>query len=120
MLIPSADTVAQERLNVAIIAVIVATIGVFFGLPNLLRYLEDRRRTKRQNGVRDVLLKLGKATIADFMLNLRLSQAQIEKGLQELHRSGEITPHGDITGFRTIWMFKIHPHSSSSRWPSRF
>jgi len=90
-------------------------------LPNLLRYLEDRRKKKRQEGIQDVLLKLGQATIGDFMLHLpSISESQIVKAVGELHRDGMITPHGDATGQRTIWMFKIHPDAVSPRWHGKF
>lgn len=119
--LPDPNTIAYQRLIVAISALVVAAIGVFFGLPNLLKYLAECKRKKRQDGVRDVLLKFGQATVGDFMLHLpKLSQAQIECAVQELHRANEITPHGDVTGQRTIWMFKIHPHVTRSRFPSRF
>ena len=116
MTIPSADTVAQQRLIVAILALFVAAISVFFALPNLLRYLEDRSKKKRQNAIRDALLRFGDCHTGDFLFHCpKLSQVDLEKGLEELQRGGEIVQYMDHTD-RIKWRFRVNPQSVPPRY----
>lgn len=115
MIAPTQDTVAYQRLIVAICAVLVAAIGVIFGLPNLLRYLDDRRRKTRQSQVRQVLLRYGDTATGEFIVRCPLlSEFERDKALKELEEDGVIVPYEEKTG-RTKWRFKIHPHSISTR-----
>ena len=124
MISPTQDTVTHWGLTwpqilTLIVALLSVVFGVIFGLPNLFRYLAELSKNKRQDRVRDVLLKIGTGSTGDFMFHCpKLTQAESEKALIELERAGEIVRHQDATG-RTMWHFKIHPSSIESRQRNR-
>jgi hypothetical protein len=101
------ETIAHRQLIVAIFGVIIAGIALFFAMPNLLQYLGERKLKKRQDHIRDVLLKYGPSCTGDFMFRCpQLSQDQRDKALQEMERDGEIYSHIEVNG-STRWYFKI-------------
>jgi hypothetical protein len=103
------ESIAHWQLLVAVVAVILGFTGLWFAMPNLLRYLKDLSKEKRQNAIRDALLRYGSGGVDDFKLWYpHLSQKQIEKAINELLRSGEITENRDAHD-RLKWHFTVHP-----------
>jgi hypothetical protein len=112
---PTQDTVTHWGLTwPQILTLAVALFGVFFALPNLLRYLEERFKKKRQDAVRVIILNRGAASKGDMMHD-GMKDIDATKAINELHLSGEIVPSEDVGG-RVIWRFKIHPHSVEPRY----
>src|SRR5271156_2962687 len=99
------ETIAHSQLTVAIVAVIIAAIALFFGMPNLLEYVASQRKEKRQDRIRDVLREFGPTYTGDFMFRCpKLSQKERDLALLELSRTEEIVSYTDRTG-RVIHAF---------------
>lgn len=96
--------------QVALWGIIAAAVVAFIvNGPRMVKEIREHFRNKRQNRVRDVLLKVASAHRGDFMFHSpKLSQSQLEKALDEMARSGELVNHQDHAG-RTMWRFKVHP-----------
>lgn len=91
---------------VVFFALILAAVCLFLSFPKLLRNIQDRRRQKRQNAVRDVIRRRGVATKAD-MTRDGIPESDAAKAISEMHRSGEIVP--SMTGEVALWKFKNSP-----------
>ena len=72
----------------------------------------EKAAQKRQDAVRDIILKRGAPSKGDMMQD-GMKDIDATKAINELHRSGEIVSSVDVGG-RTLWRFKVHPHQSDS------
>jgi competence protein ComGC len=109
------ESIARETLIWTIIGVAIAAIGVLLVLPNILEYISNCRKQKRQDRVRDVLLRFGIVTTGEFLSYCpQLSEEQRDLALEELQRDGVIIQEREANTGRQRWRYVVHPQSTST------
>ena len=97
------ESIAHGQLMVAIVVAVIGFTGLWFTMPNLLRYLGDLRKEKRHAKIRDAFVQQPLMQhLGDLMLRTQLSEKQLRKGLRELTATGEVHPATDQHGLE-VW-----------------